>query len=185
MRTKLIIGSVIIVGALLISMSVWFVLKDEPEGEPDSPEITFPTASSTNSSEQGGTGTLGEDGIAVNDFINNGVTIEDPSNEGSYYLAGTSGYCYDDGTCASAGEDTGYNIVYYSTDESFAIALNREPLGELRREAERFLKETLGIDEQSMCDLRAYVGTTLYVSEVYGGIGNLGFSFCPGSVALP
>lgn len=124
--------------------------------------------------------------IVTRDFINNGTTIEDPANDDSYYLAGTTGYCYDDGTCASAGSGAdGYNVVYYAGDRSFIIGLTREPLGEVRRNAERYLTETLGLTQVEMCALTYYVGTTAYVSSMYGSMGNLGFSFCPGAVPLP
>jgi hypothetical protein len=122
--------------------------------------------------------------VATLNFIDNDITVKDPANEGNYYLAGSSGYCFEDGTCPSAG-DPGFNIVYFSQEGSFAISLNREPLGEVRRDAEQYLRNMLGISETQMCSLNYYISTTVYVNSRYGSMGNLGFSFCPGAVALP
>ena len=122
--------------------------------------------------------------MTVPDFIHNGTTIEDPANAGSFYLVGSSGACKSDGTCPKAGTSTDYTIVYYPSDGSFIIALSTEPLGSIRKEAEQSLEKTLGLSQSQMFGLKYSVMTTTYVSQAYGG-ENLGFSFCPGAVALP
>lgn len=108
--------------------------------------------------------------ITTNDFIHNGITIEDPSNAGNYYLTGSS--------------TDGYAIGYRTPAQFFTIALQREPLGETRAAAETFLLSKLGISEEQMCHLNYYVGTDSYTNSAYAG-KDLGFSFCPDSVALP
>jgi hypothetical protein len=84
----------------------------------------------------------------------------------------------------TAATSTDYNIGYDGVAKSFTIALLKEPLGNSRKEAEQFLMTTLGITQQQMCSLNYYVGTTYFVNESYDS-SNLGFSFCPGAVALP
>jgi len=186
MRRILIIGAIVI---CLLFGAVWLSAlfnADTPEAPA---RVEFPVATST-----GGVPVAGEPGhvtlrdgslLEVRNFIGNGVTIKDPANEGVYYLAGSSGYCYEDGTCPTAGGEAPYSIVFFSEEGSVVIGLTREPLGEARRRAEEYLMETLGIGEEEMCVLNYYIGTTVHVNETYGSMGNLGFSFCPGAVKLP
>ncbi len=131
--------------------------------------IMIPTANST---------------IATKNFIRNGVTVQDPANKNSYYIAGSSGACTSSGNCPKAGSNTDYNIVYNKLDGTFILGLATEPLGTARLEAEKALQTQLGITQQQMCTLKYLVITTTYVNPQYGG-KNLGFSFCPGSVQLP
>jgi hypothetical protein len=122
--------------------------------------------------------------IVTQDFVHNGTTFQDPSNAGTYYVAGSSGVCNPDGSCPHAGTATNYTIQYYANDGSFNIALADEPLGEVRKAAEQNLMKSLGITQEQMCYLNYSVITSTYVSQKYGGI-NLGFSFCPGATQLP
>lgn len=122
--------------------------------------------------------------ITTNNFLANGITIEDPANEGNYYLAGSSGACNPNGTCPTAGSEKGFTIVYFNSSKSFIVNLDDEPLGENRMKAERYLMNMLGISQSQMCNLRYDVLTTSYVNEQYSA-QNLGFSFCPGAVQLP
>jgi len=122
--------------------------------------------------------------LLVKDFISNGVTYKDPANDGSYYLAGTLGYCLEDGTCPDTGTPH-FSILYLSEGETFIISLDEEPLGTSRLEAEAYLRRTLGITNEQMCSLDYTVGTTVYVNSVFGSMNTLGFSFCPNAVTLP
>ncbi len=122
--------------------------------------------------------------IVTNDFIHNGVTIPDAANSGRYLLAGNLGYCITDSQKCQAGAVTNFNVFYDSTAGSFTIALLKEPLGQVRLEAEQFLMQTLGITQEDMCRLNYYVGTTAHVNPYYDS-KNLGFSFCPGATVLP
>lgn len=192
MRMKpVVVGiSVLVAVTLLVFAYLWYSGKSRNDTQPPVPAPGFPLATTTrpdggmtNSSMD----VAGRDGltITVRDFVHNGVTIEDPANEDIYYLSGSSGVCLEDGSCPVAGNDRGFNIVYFEADGSFAVSLNEEPLGEQRRRAEQYLMQALGIGEVELCALRYTVGTTVYVNETYGSMGNLGFSFCPGAVKLP
>ncbi len=108
--------------------------------------------------------------IVVNDFVHNGTTAPDPSNTGNYYLAGMNG--------------SDFAISYNATSQFFTIALNKEPIGTARLEAEQFLLKALGIPEAQLCNINYYLGTDVYTNSLYAG-KNLGFSFCPGATALP
>ncbi len=118
------------------------------------------------------------------DFLHNGVTMPDPANPGRYLIAGSVGYCLPDGTCPSAASTTDFSISYSTGTSFFNVALLKEPLGPVREEAEAFLEKTLGVPQAELCSLNYYVGTPYYVNQFYSGT-NLGFSFCPGAVALP
>jgi hypothetical protein len=122
--------------------------------------------------------------VETRDFVSNGVTTEDPQNKGSYYLAGSIGYCMPDGTCPHGAEATDFHVVYYKDQNAFIIPLLSEPLGTARKNAEQFMLRTLGVSEQQLCSLNYQVLTTSYISANYAG-QNLGFSFCPGAVQLP
>jgi hypothetical protein len=151
------------------------------------PATTFPVAtttsgvgaSSTIMTIQGQSGTV----LATKNFINNGTTIKDVENPGTYLLAGSLGYCLPDAPC-TAGTSTEFNIFYDSTANAFTIGLLQEPLGAVRHHAEVYLESTLGLSKTDICALNYYVGTTYTVNEKYDA-GNLGFSSCAGAVVLP
>lgn len=79
--------------------------------------------------------------------------------------------------------DPEFDIVYFESNDSFAISLRREPLSENRRQVEAYLQQQLGITQAEMCELRVYIGTSFDVNPEYSG-QDFGFSFCPGSVQL-
>ncbi len=108
--------------------------------------------------------------ITVADFIHNGVTVPDPSNVGNYYLTSFS--------------STEYAISYNSSTQFFTIALEQEPIGQARRDAEQALQQALGISSSQLCNLNYYLGTDDHTNSTYAG-KNLGFSFCPGATLLP
>lgn len=108
--------------------------------------------------------------MMAKDFIHNGVTLADPSNEGNYYLTGAS--------------TDGYAIGFRTPGEFFTIALQQEPLGQTRLAAENFLLGTLGVTQDQLCHLKYYLGTDVHTNSYYAG-KNLGFSFCPGATVLP
>lgn len=122
--------------------------------------------------------------VTVPNFITNGVTIPDPSNPGQYLLAGSLGYCSTrPGPCYAA-SSTNYNILYNANQQTFLIALTKEPIGQARTDAQNFLLHTLGISQTQLCSLSYYVGTTYQVNPIYD-TKNLGFSFCQGATQLP
>ncbi len=114
--------------------------------------------------------------IIVRDFTKDPAVLQDKNNPGHSYIAGDAN---------SSLATTPFSIFYVGRDQSFTISLLQEPLRSNRLQAEQLLEEKLGISEASMCRLRYVVATPYQVSAVYGGINNLGFSFCPGATALP
>jgi hypothetical protein len=191
MKTAVIALLLLLAIALGAFLYVWYANRGGDEEGTEEPRIDFPLVAPSRpdlgGAAAGSFEITGRDGrsITVRNFIENSITIEDPSNDGIYYLAGSSGVCLEDGTCPTAGQEQGFSTVYFTNDQSFAIAIKEEPLGEKRLAVERFLMQTLGISEEDMCALRYVIGTSPYVNETYGAIDNLGFSFCPGAVKLP
>jgi hypothetical protein len=112
--------------------------------------------------------------LATADFTKASGVITDPNVPGQYDLAGG----------ANADASTPYQIFYQSTDDYFGITLYHEPLGQTRRDAEQKLMNMLGITQEQMCTLSYVVAPGPGVNDSYAG-ENLGFSFCPGAVALP
>jgi len=76
-----------------------------------------------------------------------------------------------------------FGVIFNETNGSFAIGLEKEPIAQARRDAEAYMKRTLGVSEEDMCLLNIFVGVPFRVNEFYSG-KNLGLSFCPGSVSL-
>ena len=180
----------VIVILVIAGFFTWSFFTTKPSSSLSVSQNTFPNSSSTPLTSTTGNGssmsiTLNDgSSVQTRDFLNNGITIEDPANKATYYLAGSSGACSSNGTCPIAGSSTDYTIVYYPIDGSFGVGLATEPLGAVRKEAEQYLMNTLGLSEQQMCSLKYTVMTTTYVSQQFGG-ENLGFSFCPNAVVLP
>lgn len=191
LKLKLLIGSIVVIMIAVLSF-VFFA--PEPTVPDTNPTPSLPVASSTPTVIEPGVtlsgGTMavarrgGGQAIIVNDFLNNGVTIADPENPSSYYLAGSIGYCLEDGTCPSGAYADGFNVVYDAPEEFFTVALFKEPLGQTRADAEQFLLKALGIPKAELCNVNYYLGTSESVNSFYAG-KNLGFSFCPGTTALP
>lgn len=184
----------ILIGLLLlvvIGVGTYFWLHQSPATPGTNNGMTFPNSGPNNGPGQIPSGVpqltvQAQDGSSITtlDFKHNGVSFEDPSNKGNYYIAGTNGICNPDGTCPKAGDITDYTILYFAQDNSFVVGLNTEPLGSVRKEAEQSLMKSLGISESAMCKLKYEVTTTSHVNETYGG-ESLGFSFCLGATKLP
>jgi hypothetical protein len=122
--------------------------------------------------------------ITVKNFLTNGETAADAVNPGYYYLAGSAGYCLASGKCIAGAKETDFAITYRGSDSLFVIELLKEPLGQSRQEAEKFLTDRLGISGQKMCSLVYIVEVSPYINGTYSGT-NLGFSFCTGATELP
>ena len=122
--------------------------------------------------------------ITVKDFLNNGETATDMVNPGTYYLAGSIGYCLANGTCPSGYKSDEFLVTFNTNTQSFNISLLKEPLSTARQDVEKFLIDRLGASQEQMCALTYYVRTSESVNPVFAG-QNLGFSFCPGAIKLP
>lgn len=184
MRKTLIITVALIALLLLISTGYWFLIANNQDQNIQQGGTIFPGGNTPGTAGSLTVETSDGSPILVKDFISNGITIEDPSNKGWYFLAGDSGACNPDGTCPSAGSEKDFSILYDSVTKSFVVSINTEPLGAVRKNAEQYLMNALGLTESDMCRLEYSVMTTSYVNATYGG-ENLGFSFCPGAIKLP
>lgn len=76
-----------------------------------------------------------------------------------------------------------YSIFFVEFDNSFQIVLDEQPIGRVRREAEKAFLAMTGLNESQACMLTYQVVTTIDTDSEYGGT-NLGFTFCPGSTVL-
>jgi len=125
-------------------------------------------------------------GIKVKNFLKNGETVPDVVNPGQYYLAGSIGYCLANGSCPSGYKTNDFVITFSTSTGVFNITLTSQPFTSARNEAEQFLESRLNISEVAMCNLLYYVwvAPSLDPAYTYDGI-NVGWSFCPGAVALP
>lgn len=121
--------------------------------------------------------------MSVNDFINNGITIPDLANPGSFVLAGNPGHCRPDGSCPAAYNTTEFSISYNSANDYFSIIILKSPLGITRSNAETFLAEQLGLSQSQMCELNYSLVAPMFVSEAYAG-KQLKFSYCEGAKEL-
>jgi hypothetical protein len=191
-RTLIILGIVLVLLIGILIVAVTFS-KKAPTSPASTTPVGFPESGTVSNSGTSATSTSTSKMLInlrngtkapANNFITNGTTIEDPANKGTYYLAGSSIECTTGSTCPIAGTEKDFTIVYYPNTQSFNIGLAAEPLGSVRKEAEQYLMKALGLTQDQMCNLTYYIGTTTYVNPQYGG-ENLGFSFCPGAVALP
>lgn len=178
---KKVLIAIVILAALAALAAAWVLSREAPAPDP-SPEPSFPISGAPG----GGMNVPGSatrtisayDGreLIVQDFLASADAKEDPVNEGYYYL----GY-------QPAGDDpidAPYLISYTEDGSHFNITILKEPIGATRQEAEASLKARLLVDEQALCGLNYTVAVPYAINSVYAGI-NLGFSFCPGAVALP
>lgn len=117
--------------------------------------------------------------VTVGNFLKDPATIEDPSNQGYYFV----GYHPPFGTVPVA-QNAPYYIAYIAETQYFNVILNAEPLSESRKQAEQYLMNKLGLTAAEMCSLNYTLSVPGFVNEQYSG-SSLDFSFCPGAVALP
>jgi hypothetical protein len=138
-------------------------------------DVTQQPGTPVTQGEQGITvSTQGGGSILVKDFKNDAATKPDPNNQGQYYLSGGL-----DPTAAS----TAYSTFFVEANQSFNITLLREPIKDVRIQAETELLQKLGITQEQACALNYYVGVPAEINEIYAG-KNLGFSFCNGATSL-
>ena len=191
MKTFLIISTILL--ATLIGGAVLFLgnMGTQPGGENTGPWVTNTTGTTNvtptepTTGGQGGTSptvpsetttitTARGTTLAVNDFTKDPNVVADPSNPGNYYFAGKS---------TVENPYPPFSVLYVGTDNSITIALLEEPLNQNRILAEELVLQRLGITKEKACSLRYQVSVPYWVNEFYIG-KNLGFSFCPGAIAL-
>lgn len=76
-----------------------------------------------------------------------------------------------------------FNVIFNTTNNSFAVALLKEPLAESRVLAENFLLSRLSISREELCALDVFVSTTYTINPYYAGV-DVGFATCDGSLPL-
>ncbi|MDB5224847.1 MAG: hypothetical protein JWO43_469 [Candidatus Adlerbacteria bacterium] len=177
----LVLGVVLVVGGFVYLRSGSAELTPGPTTYTGSPFPNIPQpVGGTSTSAQGQAPVLAvkmSSGrtLNVNDFRNLPATATTANIPGYYYLAG--------GINPANGQPPHYQTFYSDSDQTFHITLYEEPLAQYRAQAEQELMHILGISPQQMCALKYVVATNNGVSPIYDG-QNLGFSFCPGAVAL-
>lgn len=86
------------------------------------------------------------------------------------------------GSLNESGEEP-FTMSYFAPDQSFAIALLKQPLMDTRVAAEKALQERLGVTEQEMCELSIRVGVPYVIIPTIANV-DLGVSYCEGSIEL-
>lgn len=174
-----------VVALILVGVGAFLILSPKnTETTPDTDTTpSFPSGTAVNGGSSDTVRLANGSSVQTKDFLDNGVTFEDPANEGMYFLAGKLDYCTD-GSCPNTGTDD-FSILYSAADQSFIVALSAEPLGAVRIRAEQYLMAATGLSQKEMCALNYSLGTTYSVNAHYSAIDNLGFSFCPGATKLP
>lgn len=76
-----------------------------------------------------------------------------------------------------------FGVVFNERDASFAVGLESEPLADARLKAEAYLRSTLQVSDEQLCELSIFVAVPSRVNQFYSG-KNLGLSFCPGATVL-
>lgn len=171
------IGSLVIIGIAVIVFLIAGPKKQMPVN--NAPPVGLPVAGSA--TQGSGPSAQGSSFIKTADFLSDPATIKDPINDGYYYL----GYhVYEGVSDPTATTTPPYVIAYIAATQYFNIALMQEPIGQTRRDAEQYLMARLGISETQMCKLNYMVSVPDRVNTSFSG-RNLGFSFCPGAIALP
>lgn len=200
MNAKIIWTILISLGVLILGAVFWYVVFAPKTNTPQPSQTTgstngfpdvgstgtpsLPSSNATSSAVQTMSIANQVGTVVTNDFINNGITIPDPSNPGNYLLAGNFGCVADATTHCQAAPADNFSVYYNGTPNSFTITLTQEPMGQARLDMEQFMLRTLGVTQSEMCNLNYYVGVRSSLNEQYSG-ENLGFSFCPGATALP
>ncbi|PIT91479.1 hypothetical protein COU17_00635 [Candidatus Kaiserbacteria bacterium CG10_big_fil_rev_8_21_14_0_10_49_17] len=90
----------------------------------------------------------------------------------------------DDQKFVAGGFDKDFLIYFNRPQSTFYIYLQSEPLKEARELAESTFLSTLGIAEESVCELYVWVFVDENTNEFLAG-NNFGLSFCPGAEIIP
>lgn len=178
-------GVVTIVMAVLVAWGISLGgTPNPPAQDPQSPSYTGPVSVNVpvtpGSEPAGNTSTLlTQSGtiITTHNFLDDAETTADKGNPGNYYI----GYAVD--STSPEAPSHPYIINYIKRTDLFSITLLQEPIGEVRRQAEQYLMQRLGITQTEMCQLRYMVSVPVRVSQIFAG-ESLGFSFCPGATEL-
>ena len=179
MKKWLIIIGVVVILIIAVVIAAFALKPAATQPNQANTQTQFPNSGNTNTSSSTSqllsVATLTGGSVLVKNFENSPTTAKDPTGDGYYYV---SGGLYQNQTHAP------YQIFYDSEHQYFGITLYKEPLGQYRTQAENELMQDLGISQQQMCSLNYDISVGQGINDLYVG-QNLGFSFCPGAVALP
>ncbi len=185
MNKNILIGVCVLVIVVLAASIFLTISKQAPAERIPEPVVeTYPSIPART-----GTSTLSSDqlliasqngSMQVKNFLQESTVVPDTVNKGYYYL-GNHFPVGDEATTSIVAP--AYVVTYIETTQYFNIGLFAEPLRESRLEAETYLMNELGISKEQMCLLKYMVSVPGFVNQKYAG-ESLGFSFCPGAVAL-
>ena len=114
--------------------------------------------------------------LPVRDFLKDADVTADARNPGVYYLGNTM-------STNPRDAQPRYIVSYEHSIQFFKIVLLQNPLGEVRRDAETYLEQKLGVDSAQLCNLSYKVATPAAVSQVFSDL-DLKWSMCQDSVTL-
>ena len=81
-------------------------------------------------------------------------------------------------------EESAFHILFFEDGAGFLVSLLKEPLRDVRAQAEAELRSTLQLSDSELCKLNIDVAVARDVNDRFSG-KNLGLSFCPGAIELP
>lgn len=180
-KLLLVIGIIIGTGLILLIFVLLKIFKIQSPtttpGTHGTSTTTFPTPGpGTNPTDTLSIRTKNGESIQTKDFLKDPDTVKDSTNAGYYSLGNHFSQ--------NATTSPPYVIDFIDATDFFNIGLFKEPIAQSRKAAEQYLMVHLGISQSQMCELQYMVSVPTRVNEFYS-IMNLGFSFCPGSVAIP
>ncbi len=121
-----------------------------------------------------------ESTVQTKDITKDPVTVKDKITADYYYVGYHTSSIASDTT---ATENPPYLIEYINSTHYFNIELLKEPIKEMRQQAEQYLMAHLGLNQDQMCQIKYSVSVPYSVNQIYSGM-NLGFSFCSGATQL-
>lgn len=129
-----------------------------------------------------GTPRSARDPLAASDT----VTLVERTGE-TYYALGALpremlGVVIGTTTVTQTSDARGYDLFYYPDQGTFAVALFKEPLGDVRRAALLDLETRLGLTVPRLCTVLVAVRVE---TEGFLAGKHIGFPGCPGATALP
>lgn len=80
-------------------------------------------------------------------------------------------------------KNAGFGIFYNEMNNSYAIDVWKEPLGDTRERASRYFLSITKMSETEACAQNVYVGVVEDISPELTR-KNLGLSFCPGAISI-
>jgi hypothetical protein len=177
-------STLVFIGILVVSLVATVVLRslfvETPTPPPPPAGTTFPDVSSGTpvppAAEEIQLQTTAGPQL-VRNFLADPRTVADPLNPETFMLGNQID------PFSSEAPQIPYVIDFNQETQFFIISLLQEPIAASRQQAELFLLDYLGLTESELCSLQYSVTVPARVNGGFAGT-ELGFSFCPGAVAL-